>query len=142
VVAVDGKEIDFDTRKAVAIIAYLTVEGGADRDFLATMFWADSAPDRARAALRRTLSAARAGIGADVILADRTRVRLSDGYRCDVDELDEAIAETTTHGHDPGDVCEMCIGALTRGAELYTGVTFSARSPSGRRRISTTGRGR
>jgi DNA-binding SARP family transcriptional activator/tetratricopeptide (TPR) repeat protein len=121
VVAVDGKEIDFDTRKAVAIIAYLTVEGGADRDFLATMFWADSAPDRARAALRRTLSAARAGIGADVILADRTRVRLSDGYRCDVDELDEAIAETTTHGHDPGDVCEMCIGALTRGAELYRG---------------------
>lgn len=121
VVAVDGDEIDFDTRKAIAIIAYLAVEGGADRDFLATMFWADSAPDRARAALRRTLSAARGGIGADVMLADRTRVRLSDGYRCDVHELDEAIAETTTHGHDPVDVCEMCIGPLTRGAELYRG---------------------
>ena len=70
-VSLNGDPIEVDTRKAIALLAYLSVEGDATRDTLATLFWADSPSDRARATLRRTLSALRSGIGSDAITADR-----------------------------------------------------------------------
>lgn len=120
-VTVRGRPIEVDTRKAIAVLAYMAVEGSADRAALATMFWADSPSDRAKATLRRTLSAVRAGVGADMLESDRNRVRLRDGYRCDLTEFTNAIAATGSHGHDPGDVCERCIGPLGRAVSLYRG---------------------
>ncbi|HEY6634329.1 MAG TPA: AAA family ATPase, partial [Acidimicrobiia bacterium] len=110
-----------DTRKAIAMLAYLTVEGSADRESLAGLFWADSAPDRARATLRRTLSSLRGGIGPDAISADRDRVTLQPGHRSDLADFDSSIAETSTHGHDLGDVCASCLEPLQRVASLYRG---------------------
>lgn len=37
-VTVDGKTIDLDTRKAIAMLSYLVIEGVADRDFRAALF--------------------------------------------------------------------------------------------------------
>ena len=56
-VSISGRPVVVDTRKAIALLAYLVVEKSASRDTLAGLFWADSSQERARATLRRTLSA-------------------------------------------------------------------------------------
>lgn len=121
VVTLDGDSVEVDTRKAIAMLAFLAIEHSAERDALATLFWADSAPDRSRATLRRTLSALRTGIGTDVIEADRNRVELTGPYRCDVDDFITSIESTSSHGHQPTDVCDRCVAPLSRAAALYRG---------------------
>lgn len=117
----DGAEVDVDTRKAIAMLAYLAMERTADRETLAGLLWAESAPERARATLRRTLSALRGGVGTNWVEADRNRVSITDGYVCDVDQFNAALEETATHEHEPGDVCPSCLPPLVRAAELYKG---------------------
>jgi DNA-binding SARP family transcriptional activator len=57
----DGAPVRFDTRKAMALLAHLAVVGGPHRrEALAAVLWPGSESGRARAALRRTLSAASA----------------------------------------------------------------------------------
>lgn len=52
----DGEAYDLTSRKGLALIAYLAVEGNRQtRDSLANMFWPDSDQAHARANLRRTL---------------------------------------------------------------------------------------
>ena len=41
VVTVDGAPIDVDTRKAIAMVAYLAIERAVDREVLAGLFWAE-----------------------------------------------------------------------------------------------------
>lgn len=78
-----GREIAFETRKAMAILAYLAVEGGRQpREHLAAMLWPDAEPDRARGALRRTLSAIRTSEIGDRLEADTVAATVS---RDDVD---------------------------------------------------------
>lgn len=121
VVTLDGLPLQVDTKKAVAMLAYLVVEGGASRDILANLFWADSPPDRARATLRRTLSALRTGIGAEWLEADRDRVALTGPVQSDLGEFDEGVSATADHGHDRADVCPDCVPHLARAAALYRG---------------------
>ncbi|HEY0871821.1 MAG TPA: hypothetical protein VGD55_15585, partial [Acidothermaceae bacterium] len=60
----DGSAVHFDTRKAVALLAVVSMaEQPLSRDRLAAMFWPDSDDERARGALRRTLSVTGAGVG-------------------------------------------------------------------------------
>jgi DNA-binding SARP family transcriptional activator len=121
VVTVDGAPVDVDTRKAIAMLAYLAIERTVDREVLAGLFWADSPPDRARATLRRTLSALRTGVGAEAVSADRNRVELVPGYACDVDRFNAAISQTGGHDHDANEVCDRCIEPLGSAAALYRG---------------------
>jgi len=52
-----GEPVEVDTRKAIAILAYVALEKGIhSRDTLAALLWPESDESRARAALRRTLS--------------------------------------------------------------------------------------
>jgi DNA-binding SARP family transcriptional activator/tetratricopeptide (TPR) repeat protein len=86
----DGAPVGFDTRKALALLAHLVLSDGArPRDVLADLLWPDADIDRARGALRRTLSALRSGIGAVHVEATRDHVRLVRGDRMwvDVDEF-------------------------------------------------------
>jgi DNA-binding SARP family transcriptional activator len=117
----DGIPVVVDTRKAIALLAYLVVEKTASRDSLAGLFWADASQERARATLRRTLSALRGATGNDVITADRNQVSLAGPVRSDLDIFDEELAATTTHGHDPRDVCDRCISHLRAATDLYRG---------------------
>lgn len=118
---VDGVPIDVDTRKAIALVAYLTVAGGATRDTLANLFWGDTPTDRARATLRRTLSSLRTGIGSERITSDRNRVSLNDRLAGDVTSFEMELRATSEHGHDSIDVCSLCIPHLARATELYRG---------------------
>jgi DNA-binding SARP family transcriptional activator len=120
-VTVFGHPIVVDTRKAIALLAYMTVERTATRDTLAGLFWGESSPDRARATLRRTLSALRSATGPDLIEADRSTVSLVGEVDSDIDTLDTELEATTSHGHDPQDVCPRCIPHLRRVTDLYRG---------------------
>jgi DNA-binding SARP family transcriptional activator len=54
----DSTRIALERRKALALLAYLALNGGnASRDTLATMFWSEYDAERARAGLRRALAA-------------------------------------------------------------------------------------
>ena len=56
-VRLGGKPLTFPTRKSLALLIYLAVEGGSQpRERLATLLWPESSPDRSRASLRSTLN--------------------------------------------------------------------------------------
>lgn len=74
----DGLPAAVDTRKAIALLSILAVEGRPlRRDRLAAMLWAEASQDRARANLRRTLSALRGAIGEEGIMSDREQIQLA-----------------------------------------------------------------
>ena len=99
----EGRPVRFDTRKALALLAYLAVTGRPHaREHLAELFWPDADEERARGALRRTLSALRTGLDGPWLAADGISVALAtSGLRSDVADfrallaagrLDDAVA--------------------------------------------------
>ncbi len=76
-IAVAGRPIVVDTRKALAIVALVAGEGRPfARDELAAMFWPEADDEAARGALRRTLSALRTAVGGVGIVTGRAQVAL------------------------------------------------------------------
>jgi DNA-binding SARP family transcriptional activator len=95
-VEVDGRAVEVDTRKAIALLAYLALtHEGHRRDALATLLWPDYDQERARAALRRTLSALKAGLGEGWLEVSRESIGLgrSADLWLDVEEFNRLIAE-------------------------------------------------
>jgi len=94
-VAVHGRPIVVDTRKALAIVALVAAEGRPfARDELAAMFWPEADDEAARGALRRTLSALRAAVGDVGLVIDRAQVALDPtASSVDLAEL-ERLAES------------------------------------------------
>lgn len=110
-VEVDGEPIDVDTRKAIAVLAYLSVEGGRHpRDRLVDLLWPDTEVGRARSSLRRTLSTIRTSAAGQWLVADRHVVGLDvDGVEVDVCE---ALRRLGDHAHHGGRPCADCAPAL------------------------------
>ena len=77
---VGGRAVRVDTRKAIALLAYLASgERRYGRDELAVLLWTDGDDVHARAALRRTLSAVNHALrtaGAAQVTADRAVLEL------------------------------------------------------------------
>ena len=118
---VGGTRAPIDTRKALALAAYVAIEGTVSRDTLCALLWPEADDTRARAALRRTLSALRGAADDEVVIADRRTVALSDRVVTDVAEFEESIAATGAHGHGDEDVCGRCVPHLQAAADLYAG---------------------
>src|SRR5687768_357101 len=93
-VLVDGAPLVVDTRKAVAVLALLAVEGRPfAREELAAMFWPEADDESARGALRRTLSVLRASLGDRWLRVDRSSVVLDrDEAWIDLDALRAAAS--------------------------------------------------
>lgn len=122
-VDVRGVPLAVDTRKAVALLAYLAVAGRpASRETLAALLWPGSGDQEARGALRRTLSVLNAALGGAGLTIDRTAVAL-DGPAIELDlrAFREALARTRDHGHGPDAACPTCLGALDEAAALDRG---------------------
>ncbi len=121
-----GAPIVVDTRKAIALLAYLAVgqaPGGQRRDSLAAFFWPDVDAARAHGALRRTLSALHKALGGTGLKIDRETVSLerdADTW-VDVDVFHARLAECRTHGHPADDTCAACLPELQTAAEQYRG---------------------
>jgi DNA-binding SARP family transcriptional activator/tetratricopeptide (TPR) repeat protein len=113
-VIVDGRPATFDTRKAVALLAYLAIaRRPASRDTLAALLWPEADGTDARNALRRTLSVLRSGLGARGLVVDRSAVGLEEGsVEVDIWHFRAALAQARAHGHPAADPCTMCISAL------------------------------
>src|SRR5918998_450779 len=74
----DGVPVTVDTRKAVALMAYLAVTRQRhSRDALSTLLWPEYDSTGARAALRRTLSALNKALAGDWLEVDRETIGLS-----------------------------------------------------------------
>ncbi len=122
VVKVDGHPIKVDTRKAIALLAYLAVTGQEHgRDTLAALLWPESDQSRARAALRRTLSTLNRALGEGWLRAGRATVDLSqaDGFALDVLKFQDLLRRVERHDHDGPDGCQRCLGWLEEAAALH-----------------------
>lgn len=76
-IELDGKLVSVETRKAIALLAYLAVTGQAQsRSTVAALLWPDSDETRAKATLRRTLTALNNAIGKQWLIADRNTLTL------------------------------------------------------------------
>ena len=97
----DGRVVTTDTRKAVALLAYLAVTGTYQtRDTLAALLWPEMDDERARAALRRTLSAVRAAVGDEAFIVTRDGLSLdTDHVWCDVIVFQATVLATDRAAH-------------------------------------------
>lgn len=86
------------------------------------MLWPEFGQSRARAALRRTLSALGELREGGWLEADRESVGLKyEDFWADVVRFRELLAECRTHGHSDPEVCPNCLPPLTEAAALYRG---------------------
>lgn len=126
----DGAPIKVDTRKGIALLAYLAITGESKRrDSLVNLLWPESDQTRGRASLRRTLSALKRALAGDWLEADRETVSLKaspysstgsgQAIWLDVDQFQTCLAECLAHGHPPSQVCPACLTPLTTAVELY-----------------------
>ncbi len=117
-----GKPVPLDTRKALALVAYLAVTRAShSRDALATLLWGDYPQHRARAALRRTLSVLNRALGSEQLQVDRENIGLGPDAALwvDIQEFSEHLAETRKHRHPASEICPHCITPLTQAVALY-----------------------
>lgn len=123
-IELDSKPASVDTRKAVALLAYLALSGQShSRESLAGLLWPEYDHASARAALRRTLSVLNKAAGEGHITAGRdtiTLVRDSDLW-VDVWEFRSRLSECAVHGHPATSVCPACTFALQSAVDLYRG---------------------
>lgn len=118
----DGAPVAVDTRKAIALIAYLGLTGQHHtRDALATLLWPDYDQSRARAALRRTLSTLNKAMAGEWLDIERESVGLKAdaGIWIDVKRFESRLAACRSHNHPGQAKCADCLAALTEAAQLY-----------------------
>jgi predicted ATPase/DNA-binding SARP family transcriptional activator/uncharacterized protein HemY len=120
----DGVPIEVDTRKAIALLAYLAVTGQPQRrSSLAAFFWPDSDSTRALTALRRTLTALGQAIGKEWLDADRATIGLNEPGPADTLTVDSRAFRrllqqcAQSAGHD----CADCLEPLAEGVALHRG---------------------
>ena len=119
----DGAPIEVDTRKAIAMLAYLAMlPERHGRDAVAGLLWPDYDTEHARGALRRTLSTLNKAVGPGWLAADRTTVGFAQsGFWLDVTRFEELVAGCRDHGHPPTDACPACLAPLAEAARLHRG---------------------
>lgn len=119
----DGVALTFDTRKALALLAYLAVtRQRQSRDTLATLLWPDYDQPHARAALRRTLSTLNKTLAGEWLEIDREVISLlPTSFYCDVDEFQRLLSECQALSHTLAETHTGCLAPLTKAVELYIG---------------------
>ena len=120
----DGAPVALDTRKAIALMAYLAVTGQRHtRDALAALLWPEYDQSHARAALRRTLSALNKALTGAWLHIEREAVQLPPAVECwcDIQLFQQHLAAFHTHRHASPAICDTCLEHLREVALLYRG---------------------
>jgi len=122
----DGVSLQFDSRKIMALIAYLTVTGpaeGQSRETLITLLWPELEPSRARAGLRRNLSVLKKALDGEWLAIERETIGTdpSADFWSDVDQFRKLLGTWQTHGHSEAEVCSECLTSLAKAVGLYRG---------------------
>jgi DNA-binding SARP family transcriptional activator len=122
IIARDREPLVFPTRKALALLAYLTLESSPHaRSTLATLFWPTSSQPDAHGALRYSLHILKQVIGAQWLVSDRWTIGLqqSQDVTCDVALFYAYLQSTTIHGHPSSATCWRCRQPLEQALALY-----------------------
>ncbi len=96
----DGRLLTFESRKAVALLAYLAMTGEAhSRASLAALFWPESDQKRARGALRYTLSILRRQLGDGWLHVERQTIawQPTADFQLDVADFQAMVAKWLVH---------------------------------------------
>jgi DNA-binding SARP family transcriptional activator/predicted Ser/Thr protein kinase len=120
----EGEPIKLDTRKNLALVAYLAVTGETHtREALVTLLWPETDPSRARAGLRRNLAVLKDALGGEWLVVARESVGTDPeaDVWLDVARFRHLLKAWQGHGHPEAEVCPECLVALGEAAELYRG---------------------
>jgi predicted ATPase/DNA-binding SARP family transcriptional activator len=121
----DHTLVQVDTRKAIALAAYLAVTGEVhSREALAAFLWPDYDQERGYANLRRTLWSLNNGIGEEWLDVDRDSVSLrrdAGDFRLDVESFKALVATREDHAFPVGETRSDCIARLTEAVSVYRG---------------------
>jgi DNA-binding SARP family transcriptional activator len=125
----DDVPLQFDTRKIMALVAYLAMsdlgpEGAhISRDSLLALLWPDLDPSRARAVLRRNLSLLRSALEGEWLVVDRQMVSTDPeaDFWLDVEQFTGLVRAGEDHDYPPEQVCPDCLEALAEAVALYRG---------------------
>jgi DNA-binding SARP family transcriptional activator len=118
----EGQTVEPDTRKAVALLAYLAISGGKHtRDKLAALLWPEYDQTRSRAALRRTLSALKKAVSGYALLIDREALAFDSTADILIDATDfrSRLEACERHGRQSVISCPFCLEHLTEAVALY-----------------------
>ncbi len=118
----DGATIQVGRRKAIALVAYLAATRQRhSRDALATLFWPANDQTRARANLRRVLTALREAMQGIGLRIDRESIGLENdaGLWVDIWEFQSLLAASRAHDHAEAEVCSTCATSLAKAVALY-----------------------
>lgn len=115
----DGRAVETDTRKAVALLAYLAVtQAYQSRDTLAVLLWPEMDDQRARAGLRRTLSSLRAAVGSEALYVTRDGLSLNESQVwCDAVAFETAVGRVLHAARR--DDCADCLPQMEEVVALY-----------------------
>ncbi|MGB4779201.1 AfsR/SARP family transcriptional regulator, partial [Microbacterium sp.] len=124
-VSADGVAVRFDTRKAVALLAYVSVTGRpVTRDALCELLWPDLDRVRARAVLRRTLSVAASAVPQLVVAGDTIALARA-GIRCDATEFrDDVDSDDPARWRRAADAAGAAGGGFLEGFALRDAPPF------------------
>lgn len=130
----DGAPLKFDTRKNMALVAYLAVtalsSGGQQpgaakytRESLIALLWPELDPSRARAGLRRNLSTLKRSLGGVWLVVEGDTVGTDPGadFWLDIAQFRSLLQEWQAHGHPESEVCPLCLETLADAVDLYQG---------------------
>src|SRR5918994_1845476 len=122
----DGETVSFDTRKAMALLAHLALaERPRSREALCSLLWPAHDIDRARGALRRTLSTLRKGIGEQWIdtAGDSVVLQWGPGLELDVERF-RALAADGASEDRLGEAVALFSGDFLEGFSLRDSPEF------------------
>ncbi|HEY0757060.1 MAG TPA: AAA family ATPase [Ktedonobacteraceae bacterium] len=118
----DGMQVNTDTRKAVALLAYLAMtQQPHSRDTLAALLWPEYDQPHARATLRRTLSALHKALPGTWLRIDRETIGLQrqETFWLDIEEFNLSMTAYRAHHKQADETCATCLASLNRAVELY-----------------------
>jgi DNA-binding SARP family transcriptional activator len=117
-----GEPLDLGLRKAVALLAYLTVtKGEYSRDDLATLLWPESDQSSARASLRRTLYIINRTLGEGILSTGTGTVRLDPkaSIWTDVGLFQQHLRECSPDDEPQEEITGHCLSILEEAVALY-----------------------
>jgi DNA-binding SARP family transcriptional activator len=118
-VRLDGRELKFATRKLLALVTYLVLEGETPRSKLADLFWSDNFDDDARRNLRRELHRLRELGLRDRLLATDTTIHLLEPFWLDIHDFEMLVKAGKLEA-----ALELCSGELLEGLKLEGAIGF------------------
>jgi DNA-binding SARP family transcriptional activator len=129
----DGRPVQFRTKKSQAILLYLASEATARREFLLSLLWQDYLERSARKSLRTNLYHLKKAIPEVVgdaeggrvplILSDKQLIEINPAaaYQSDLVTFSKLLQRVDKHAHDDLPHCDSCLDNLRQAVDLYRG---------------------